>query len=336
MSTHSVPVVRIESIEAHPDADALDVVRVNGYQCVVKRGEFHPGDLAIYIEPDYMVPLDNPLFSWLRPANKPDRTMQRIGVKRLRGVYSMGLLLPALPGMTEGDDVMAELGIERYEPPEDASVGTGGETEEPPYRIPIPVYDLENLRHYPNKLAGRDVIITEKIHGTNARYVWSSEHGRMFCGSRREWKRDGDNAYWRALRAHPWIEAWCKAYPDIILWGEVYGWVQDLRYGANPGELFFKAFDAYQVQTGRFWPHGSLITSAGYPVDRLVPLVFEGACPPLAVLEAMADGDSLIGPHMREGIVIEEVVPNGWDDDLKDWRVKLKLPGNRYLARGDK
>jgi RNA ligase (TIGR02306 family) len=226
---------------------------------------------------------------------------------------------------------MELLGIERWEPPLDPTVMTGGESESPPYKLPLPVYDLENARKYPHKLAGRLVMITEKIHGTNARYVYCSSEERMYCGSRREWKKEGNNCYWQALRENPWIEAWCRRWPDVILWGEVFGWVQDLRYGAQPGQVFFRAFDAYWVGLGAFWSPAEL--AAHLTQEQLVPRLWWGVCPSFAELEAWADGESELARHMMEGIVIEVCGKQEWDKDLQAWRIKLKLPGNRYLAR---
>ena len=48
MSTHSVDVVRIAEIAKHPNADSLGLVRVFGYTCAVRLGDFHPGDLVAY------------------------------------------------------------------------------------------------------------------------------------------------------------------------------------------------------------------------------------------------------------------------------------------------
>jgi len=331
MSTHSVNVVRITNLQPHPNADTLDLTTINGFTCVVRRGDFQLNDLAIYIEPDYMVPLAHPLFAFLRSPDKPDRTMYRIGVKRLRGIYSMGLLLPAQTGMIEGANVMDELGITRYEPPIELA-GTGGQTESPPYKQIIPTYDLENLRHYQDKVVGREVLITEKVHGTNARFVWQSAGARMYCGSRREWKQeDTGNLWWQALAQNPWITEWCEANPDEILWGEVYGWVQDLRYDAKPNQFFFRVFDVYGVGLSMYWSAGRVQEEFGV---HAMPLLYQGVCPEFSELEKMADGDSVLAKHMREGIVVEVVGKQDvWDADLQAWRIKLKLPGNRYLSR---
>ena len=43
-----------------------------------------------------------------------------------------------------------------------------------------------------------------------------------------------------AIEQNPWIAAFCENFPDLTVYGEVFGWVQDLKYGAQPGQIFFR------------------------------------------------------------------------------------------------
>ena len=102
MSTHRVDVIQIDTIEPHPNADTLGLVHIDQFVCAVRLGEFQPGDLAVYIEPDYVAP-DTEQFEFL---GKP-------GVSRsVSCVVSthQGLLVPAPPGSRVGDDVMESWG----------------------------------------------------------------------------------------------------------------------------------------------------------------------------------------------------------------------------------
>jgi len=51
MSTHVVEVVKIKK-ENHPNADSLSIVKVRGWQCVVRTDDWEDGQLAAYIPPD--------------------------------------------------------------------------------------------------------------------------------------------------------------------------------------------------------------------------------------------------------------------------------------------
>jgi hypothetical protein len=66
--------------------------------------------LGAYIQPDSVVDTTRPELALLAQP-------ERIKVRRLRGVVSMGLLIAAPEGAQEGDDVAAQLGVTRYEPP---------------------------------------------------------------------------------------------------------------------------------------------------------------------------------------------------------------------------
>ena len=60
-------------------------MRIWGYTACVAKGLFRPGDLAAYLPPDSLVP-DTPEFAFLGEH-------RRIKVRRLRGIYSQGLLI---------------------------------------------------------------------------------------------------------------------------------------------------------------------------------------------------------------------------------------------------
>jgi hypothetical protein len=61
----------------------------------------------------------HPEFEFLKSPNHPDRTHERIKAKRLRGVFSMGFLMPAPAGAAEGQDLAKDLGVYKYEEPEE-------------------------------------------------------------------------------------------------------------------------------------------------------------------------------------------------------------------------
>jgi len=180
MSTHSCDVVKVV-LEEHPNADSLSIVRVGGYQCVVRTEEWKDDDLAVYIPPDSLVPTNNPQFAFLQ---KKDRSQERVRAIKLRGVWSQGLLVHAPGDAQEGQDLMEELGVKHYEPP--LPMSTGGDNESAPPGH-YPKYDVENFNRYNTVIKkGANVVITEKIHGANARYKWHD--GRIYCGSRTNWK----------------------------------------------------------------------------------------------------------------------------------------------------
>lgn len=329
MSTHAVKIIEIDEIRPHENADRLCIVPVGGWSCVVGKEQFKQGSRAIYIEPDYLVPLDRPEFAFLRKpdSNKSDHRLKAI---RLRGVVSFGLLIPVpehLAGRETNDNVMDDLGIRRYEPPVQESGADDLPFDQCP-KIYASKFDVENLLSYEGVFEeGEEVIVTEKIHGANARYLFTE--GTFFMGSRTRWLRPDLNHIWkRAADAAPAIEAFCRAFQDRTLYGEVFGSVQELRYGRDKGKVSFAAFAAshsgnwMDIPALRGW-------LAEYNVPA-APLLYRGSYDRAKIAE-LAEGDSKVtgcpSGQIMEGVVI---TPETERRDDRLGRVALKLISNRY------
>ena len=95
MSMFSVPVVRVGPYIKHENADSLSITQVLGCPVIFKTGTYNEGDLAIYVPVDSIVDTTVPELSFLQTS---DKTRVRIKAKKLRGVFSMGLLIPAPAG----------------------------------------------------------------------------------------------------------------------------------------------------------------------------------------------------------------------------------------------
>src|SRR5580692_5967553 len=95
---HQVIVVRIPEPRVHTNADTLELIDVLGYQVVAKKGNFKAGELAVYIQPDSVVPQTEP-FKWLwEPYVGIDGLVpprrRRVTVRKFRKEWSEGLLMP--------------------------------------------------------------------------------------------------------------------------------------------------------------------------------------------------------------------------------------------------
>lgn len=317
--THKVEVVRVQ-IEPHPNADRLDVARIFGFTCCVAKGSFVDGELAAYVQPDSVVDSVRPEFEFLAGH-------ERIKVKKLRGVVSMGVLMPAPEGAQEGDDLAEHFGVTHYEPPIPGE--RVGEVEGGPVGIYALKYDVESMYRYKRLFVdGELVVATEKIHGANSRFVFAPDEGRMYCGSRGEWKAPNQSdIWWKALAGNPWIEEFCRQFPGEVLYGEVFGSVQSLKYGSKPGEVFFRAFDVLRGSDWREYDDWTRFL----PMEIRVPVVYRGPFD-FDQLVKLSDGPSLIpgANHCREGIVVRPI-PERTHEHLG--RVHLKLVGNTYLEK---
>lgn len=389
-SNHQVNVVRIAEVLPHSNADKLEIIHIDGYQCVVGKGQFKPGSLAIYIQPDSVVPQTEPFrFIWAQyvepsmadPAalgivdgkvvyEVPERR-RRITVRKFRGEWSEGLLMPIsdfpeLPLLfLEGDDMSDLLGITHYDPDKGVEGTKGNNISGPRRRYPrtlkgwfffllhklgfrsagrqlneevsfeMPVYDVDAFKRYkyvfdPGEEA---VIVTEKIHGSNARYVFLD--GKMYAGSHNFWKAPDSNCVWRkALQQNPDIEKWCRDHEGYALYGEVTPTQKGFNYGCKEGEVRFFVFD---IRT----PEGEWLSKkdsryawlATYAIER-VPMLYIGTFD-LDHINELVDGVSTVigAEHVREGVVITPVterrVPGLG-------RVILKIVSNAFLEKDGK
>lgn len=324
MSEFHVNVVRLGPVTPHPNADALDITNVHGgYPCIVRKGDFREGDLAVYLPVDSVVPANDPRFA----PTLGEHT--RIKARRIRGVFSMGLLVAADPGMAEGDDVTERWGIKPYDPPE-AFLGEQNE------RDPgiAPVYDLEGWRRWialdpPIFGADEEVVVTEKMNGENARFAWHDD--RLWCGSHTGWKRSDVSTAWWDVGRRMDLAGRLSTHPGVVLFGEIVGHVTGMAYGAGVRARSLYVFDAMDAKTRAFfnWDDtANLCRDLGLPT---VPVLYRG--PFREVREEWAEGMTTVpgAKHIREGFVVK---PLRERRDDRIGRVTLKLPGQGYLTRG--
>lgn len=178
MSSLIVQVCKVDAVEAHPNADRMEIATIKGWRTCVGKGSFQPGDLCVYIPPDSVLPaaLSDRLgvTKYLSALPKiPDGTRPeggRIRVARLRGEKSYGLVMKLDdPTWPVGTDVAEVLGITKYDPPQPC---TDGDSERPHPSF-FRYTDIENYRNFPDVLKdGEEVVFTEKLHGKNTRVAY--------------------------------------------------------------------------------------------------------------------------------------------------------------------
>jgi RNA ligase (TIGR02306 family) len=330
MSEFHVEVVELGAIEKHPNADTLGITRIHdGYPVIVRLGEYQPGDRAVYVPVDSVVPTDDPRWSFLEGRG-------RIKAKRLRGVFSMGLLTQAEPSWGVGRDVAGELRITKYEPPAKGFQGeprpgyTGDDDTAPEGNVPK-YTDIEGLRRYGRLLVpGEEVVITEKLHGENMRAYFDGE--RLHVGSRTRWKKPGVGGWWAAAIRHRLAEV-LEGSPGMCWFGEAHGYTGGFPYGVK-GEngqrgASFRVFDVFDAAQGwRYADYDGFASAAAMLGLETAPVLYRGPWDP-AIAYELAEGCSMLDPsHVREGVVVRPVHER-WDDHVG--RVILKLHGEGFL-----
>lgn len=196
-----------EPVIDHPNADRLSLIQIEGYTCISAKLDdgshrYKQGDLVVYI-PESAVMAEwmlKEMDFWDVNKNKP--AFRYVKAKKLRGIFSQGILYPVenldnmesdddsywIKAITlesmhneniglnidigdpiwlevkEGEDVKDFLGITKWEPVVPASM-RGTYTGE--YIQHTMKYDFDSIQKHMDMFAeGEHVFVTEKIHGS--------------------------------------------------------------------------------------------------------------------------------------------------------------------------
>lgn len=340
-STHRVEIVPV-SLNPHPNADLLSVIPVFGYTYVGRTQDWLGVKRAAYIPPDSLVNVCRPEFAFL--AEQAKQGVVRIKAKKLRGVVSFGLMVPVPDETPIGEDWAEKLGVEHYEPPLQDERGsglfTGCEAASPP-RLFTVKYDVDSFRRYHHLfVTGESVMITEKLDGTNSRFVYFDD--KMYAGSRTEWKKEFSSydhitvehlvaqgkseeqakqiidrvlskpkrksLWWEVLEKTPTIEKFCRDNPGHILYGEIFGNVNCIKYGLPEGNRFA----AFDIMRGGRWLNADEARSIGRDLNWVPDLSSAKGLPyDFKLICDLAEGNSLVldakPGTIREGVVVKPV-----------------------------
>lgn len=218
---------KIEKVYEHPNADALELVKVLGYQCVVPIGKYNDGDIIVFIQPDTVLPKDQ---EWAEEYLK--YSPKRVKAVRLRGEWSEGIVAPmtkflgdtgiVLSVLDTGTEVSEMIGVVKYDPPLPKDIQAKGGL---PYQMSKT--DEERFENLGDKIPfGELVDITLKIDGQSATYAYKVDEDRFFITGRRfEIDHESENRYSvHVEKVKEKIISYCKKYNvSLAFRGESYG-----------------------------------------------------------------------------------------------------------------
>lgn len=208
---------RIAAIQKHDNADALELAIIDGWQCVVKKGEFTAGDAVVYCEIDSFIPHEVAPFltkEGHEPKEYEGIKGQRLRTIRLRGEVSQGLVLPLsvipveklsgtdpLAGLEVGMDVTDVLGVKKWERAMSANMRGNARRFFPNF---IQKTDQERVQNMLRTLEKRqrdnpdeEFEVTLKLDGSSTTFYVYSEAGEVgtgVCSRNLELKTDESNA----------------------------------------------------------------------------------------------------------------------------------------------
>lgn len=307
---------KIKSVIKHPNADALDIVTVLGYQAIVKRDQYKEGDLILFIQPDTVLP-DAPWASMYKAKSK------RVKAIKLRGSWSMGIveslsILPAscVPSVIDdsdvGDDVSNALGVTKYEPPIPQDLSAKG-------NLPCGIMktDEERYQNINNLPFGEIVDVTLKVDGSSMTVYCKKvidEYQVGVTSRSLELKLDKENKYTamvNKLNLLDKLKAYCNTNNvNIAIRGELYGnGIQ--RFKLNPHAtkpLGFAVFNVLNLDTLKYEGTDSPLYYEKVAQDlnlEIVAMVEKGVVLTPELIKKYDEGIDKINGAFFEGVVIK-------------------------------
>jgi len=342
---------KIADILPIENADAIEVAVVDGWSVVTKKGEYQPGDLAVYFEIDSFVP--EHLAPFLTKGNAKAKEYEgiignRLRTVKLRGQVSQGLLLglrdpnvyKALLGLNdvyEGLDVTEQLGIVKYEPPIPACLAGEVEGMFPGFISKTDQERVQNIIDRKDLLVGTWEL-TLKLDGSSM--TMFTREGEVGVCSRNLWLKDNAANDGNTLVQFARGIDYTRTLPDVAdlvgfdfaLQGEIMGpGVQKNREKFSIHRFF--VFDIYNITDSRYLSAGErkeVLRILLLHTDNVehVPIIENW----FQVTEDMVDIDQFlaiaerpsINHKIAEGVVFKNVI---------DGDKSFKVISNKFLLK---
>ena len=339
---------KIDALRPIEGADAIECAIVGGWTCVVKKGEYSAGDLAVYCEIDSFIP--TAIAPFLTKPGHYAKTFEgvegeRLRTLKLRGQLSQGLLLPTkvindhcglqiygevYQEFVDGYDVSELLGITKYEAPIPAELAGEVKGMFPSF---IPKTDQERIQNLSvtleewkaEKLTWE---ITEKLDGSSMTvYVMDGDVG--VCSRNLDLKHNIDNSLWRAAYKHELPAKLANIGRNIAVQGELVGnGIQGNMYKMRDQDFY--VYDIYDIDAGRYFtPSERKAFVTEYKLNHC-PVLGTYETAELTTVEHLlkfAEGKSVMGDIAgpeREGLVFK----------CREKQLSFKAISNKFLLKG--
>lgn len=330
----------IDNLTPIEGADKIECAQILGWKVIVKRGEHRIGDRIVYCETDSVLP-QLPEFEFL------SKVKYRIKTIRMKGQISQGICFPMSLLKNKpaeqyelGEEVTEELGIIKYEPPEEAQRGgpNKGKTRSnfPPEVHKTDETRIQSVPKLLGELRGVEHYVSVKIDGTSSTFV--NLNGDIHaCSRTRSVKDEDDNIYWWIAKKYGIIDALKDAGPFAIQ-GEIAGYwnpngtspIQKNPLKLTETELF--VFNVFKWDEQRYLSFDDFISFCRRYRLPTVPIINDGLMLNHTIDELleMAKGTYPSG-NIREGLVYRPKVER-YSQVLKG-RASFKVINNDYLLR---
>ncbi len=350
MERKLVTIRKVNEIKPIEGADKIELAIVDGWQCVVKKGEFKPGDPGVYFEIDSYLPIEE-RYEFLRNSSYkkiPDQLKGqraegfRLKTVKLRGQISQGLILPLdlfpeLKTTAAGTDITGLLNVQLYEPPIPANLAGQVRGKLPGFLKKTDEERIQNLPEYFTEYKDMAFECTEKIDGSSMTVYYTGDDLGV-CSRNLNLKEDDTNTLWKVANALELHKLLKELNRNLALQGEIAGEGIQKNPLKVKGQHFF-LFNIWNIDKREHLPPEERMEIFHF-LEKRVPIKHVPILSPaVKVFEKFktmpefldfAVGKSFLNKDVhREGVVFKSLESIGREI------VSFKAISNKYLLKHD-
>jgi RNA ligase (TIGR02306 family) len=327
---------KIDNIFPIPNADAIDLAVLGGWQVVVKKGEFQPGSLVVYFEIDSWIPYNlAPFLSKGKPPKVYNGVQgERLRSIKLRGQLSQGLVLPIEGTVTkidnaifEGLDVTDNLGIQKWEAPIHPSLAGQVKGNFPLFIPKTNEERIQNLDRSLEQWIQEDDLweVTEKLDGSSMT-VYFKDDVYGVCSRNYDLDLDQEgNTFITTAAAYGLQDKLEKFGANIAVQGELIGSnIQGNPYKLDNGTYKYMVYKIWDIDNKVYLNDQDRIHFCDLHSLDYVPVISDNFklkdYPTIGELLKLADGASdLNGNTKREGLVFKNSAGESFKAISNEW-----------------
>lgn len=312
---------RVIKIEPIPNADRIEAAEVvcgegGKWAGVVKKGEFTVGGTCAVFLPDALLP-DRSEFDFMR------KSKFIVKQARFRGVRSEVLILPYMGSRMFGQDLDAELGINKYQKPIDPRISGNPLGAFPSFVPKTDELNFQGVLHMVEALQGKPYYITEKADGSSGTAFVLD--GKLRVCSRNLELNDGEaTAGWVLARKFDFA---FKIPEGMAIQFEMVGQkIQGNPMGLDGLEM--RVFNLYSIIEHRYLNYADLVkfcSERDWPMVKVVDMGPKFMLDTAEKLQEVARGVYANGKP-REGIVVRPMV----ESQCRGERLSFKVINLEY------
>lgn len=340
MSDRKLATIRvIQQLKPIKDADLIEVAVIDGWEVVIKKGEFNVGDLCIYFEIDSWIPTE--LAPFLSKGKEPREYQgikgERLRTIKLKGQISQGLVLPTTiieDAYELNDDLTGRLNILKWEREIPAQLAGKMAGNFPSFIPKTNQERIQNFIHHVIHLNNHLWEITEKLDGSSMTVFRTvKEDGSTHlgvCSRNYELKLDDlDNSFVKTAHTECILSKLAAHNLQVAIQGELCGpGIQGNSYNLDKPTFF--CFDIWDIPRQQYYSTEQRVSLCKSLSIQHAPVFANYETTSKTTVQELltfAEGQSVLNPKaLREGLVFKST-------QLPE--VSFKSISNKWLLKND-